>query len=324
MRIFLVLAIALGLGVFFLRSTHSPMMIEETSGSGAEETFESGMDRLAARLEYAARVGIRSGLAPVEFENQLAPGSQFPVREYARYSYPSAQPPPPRAPCTPNVSSTGSLSAGCGEYALTEAPRRPSTSHCPYCSQIENASLAFNRPERMTYQESEDIELVIAPDTAGIRPRTHLSDNLDGTVQERGDIPYTLRMRAHLSGNDFTISPSAPQDRTVLPDRPTKWTWQVRPQSFGDDKQLVIEVSTILEIEGNTLPPSTPVIFRETIPVDIELWDRVVFMAADIKLVHGLIVAIIGSLVTAAVWIRKRLKAKPEATPSEGNDQHDN
>ena len=185
---------------------------------------------------------------------------------------------------------------------------------CPLCAQLGVAEVAFNRPDRLTYGEPAPIELVMAPATSAAKAAPFLSDDLAGTAVTREGVSYAQHMRARLTGGDFAIEPAEAQDKTVLPDRPTRWTWTVRPTAFGPDRLLTLELAPVLEgaaAEGDT------VVFRERIPVDIGLWDRITYVAAAITPVHAALVAVGLTLLGIARWAWKSTHPAKEPKPPE-------
>ncbi|MFO1142908.1 MAG: hypothetical protein U1E59_11025 [Amaricoccus sp.] len=185
---------------------------------------------------------------------------------------------------------------------------------CPLCAQLGVAEVAFNRPDRLTYGEAAPIELVMAPASSGAKAAPFLSDDLDGPAVTREGVSYAQHMRARLTGSDLAIEPAEAQDKTVLPDRPTRWTWTVRPTAFGPDRLLTLEIAPVLEgaaAEGDT------VVFRERIPVDIGLWDRVTYVAAAITPVHAAFVAVALTLLGIARWVWKATHPAKEPKPPE-------
>lgn len=190
---------------------------------------------------------------------------------------------------------------------------------CDLCKQLEKSSVAFNRPSRMTYHADTPIELALAPEKSGVDPVTKLSSDLEGDVRKLANVPYAVRMQASLSGPDFEITPSGLQERTILPDRATRWAWNVRPIAYGPDRMLVLEISAILEREGKPLPPADPIVLREKIPVDVGLWDRAVHLSTNISAVHGTVAGVGATLIGAGAWVWLRIR-KPNKTVPEDSE----
>ncbi|MDC9834356.1 hypothetical protein [Rhizobium binxianense] len=212
--------------------------------------------------------------------------------------------------CTTIKNSDGKVIGVCSSSQSISRP-------CDLCKQLEKSSVAFNRPSRMTYHADTPIELALAPEKSGVDPVTKLSNDLEGDVRKLGNVPYAVRMQATLSGPDFEITPSGLQERTILPDRATRWAWNVRPIAYGPDRMLVLEISAILELEGEALPPADPIILRERIPVDVGFWDRAVHVSTSISAVHATVAGVGATLISAGAWIWLRVRRQR----AEGDDK---
>ena len=193
--------------------------------------------------------------------------------------------------------------------------------------QLKAADLAFNRPEVMAFGETVSVELVLAPETASkldevpadasIAEQAEavgLSADLQGETRVVEDVRYAPQMQAELKGLDFDISPAGPQAKTVLPDQPVRWVWTVRPKAHGAHKVLTLNVDALLQQEGAALPPVEIRTFAERIDVTITPWKRVVVLASEIKVVHGALAALGGTLVAVGAWLWRRRKTAPKET----------
>jgi hypothetical protein len=206
-----------------------------------------------------------------------------------------------------------SLFMGSGDEAPATIPAAvdPAPSASLEATLLE-AAVAFNAPEQLTFREPSPIELVLAPVSTRIDPESLLSEGLPGETRTATGIDYALKMRATLSGPDFTIDPPGPQMRTVLENRPTRWDWTVTPTRFGRDRMLVVELHAILSQGGSDLPPLSIRTFREVVDVDVGLWDRVTSTTDEVTKVHAAIAAIGGTVVAVAGWLwARRRKPKP-------------
>uniref|UniRef100_UPI003F493E8A hypothetical protein n=1 Tax=Ensifer adhaerens TaxID=106592 RepID=UPI003F493E8A len=160
----------------------------------------------------------------------------------------------------------------------------------------------------MSFKLETPIELVLAPNTSGVDPAMKLSGEVPGEVKTLFDVPTTKLMQAELYGADFEVYPKGAIQRTVLPTQITRWSWNVRPIQFGEDRLLTMELTALQKDGSELLPPTDPVVVRVKIPVDIKPWDRVVEAATSISLVHGLVVAIGSTVILVIAWIWKRLR----------------
>lgn len=162
----------------------------------------------------------------------------------------------------------------------------------------------------MNFKIETPLELVLAPNTAGVDPARKLDEDLPGEVKTLLNIPTTKLMHAELYGADFEVYPKGPIQRTVLPTQFTRWSWNVRPIRYGEDRLLTLELTTIQKEGDDVLPPTAPVVVRAKIPVDIEPWDRMVEAATSVTLVQGAIAAVGGTLVAVAAWLYRRFSRK--------------
>jgi hypothetical protein len=187
-------------------------------------------------------------------------------------------------------------------------------------AQLAPADIAFNSPGRMQYREAEKVELVLSPQSAGVAPDARLSDDLRGEIRTVEGVDYALRMQATLSGPDFEISPSGPQARTVLADRPTLWTWTVRPVTHGPGKVLTLRVEAVLSRDGRDLPPVEIETFSERIVVDVGFFDRAVELADKVKALHATIAGVGTTLVGVGFWLWRNRRGGRSAPPAPGED----
>lgn len=171
--------------------------------------------------------------------------------------------------------------------------------------QLHSASLAFNRPESLHFREAATIELVLAPTELGVEASTFLTPGLPG-AQRQAASSYALRMQAMLSAPDFEIAPTGPQERTVLGDRETRWSWTIRPIAFGPNKPMTLEVFALLESDGRTFPPISMRTFHETFLVEVGWWDRVIRVAKDIDAFQASLAGAGGTITAVGLWFWKR------------------
>lgn len=185
-------------------------------------------------------------------------------------------------------------------------------------AQLAPADIAFNRPERMRYREAEKVELALSPQGAGVAPDAHLSDDLRGEIRTVEGVDYALRMQATLSGPDFEISPAGPQARTVLADRPTLWSWTVRPVTHGPGKVLTLRVEAVLSRDGRDLPPVEIETFSERIVVEVGFFDRAVEWADKVKALHATIAGVGTTLVGVGFWLWRNRRGGRSGPPAPG------
>lgn len=180
------------------------------------------------------------------------------------------------------------------------------------------AALAFLAPDRMTYGEAKPFELSLAPITSGIDPAALLADPSGAVVVE--GIKYTLKMQATLYGPDFTVTPTASQSRTVLPDEAAKWEWLVVPTAYGEGQLLFLSVFAILDGPDRELPPHYIRSFTARITVNVGFFDRLVMLSSKLQPVHALVAGLIGCAVAVATVALARRKSEQRAGSAQGSD----
>ncbi|WP_240722361.1 cytochrome c family protein [Poseidonocella sp. HB161398] len=194
-------------------------------------------------------------------------------------------------------------------------------------AQLGRARVAFNTPARMVYKQSAAVQLALVPqERDGVAeeggavpdPVDLLSDALQGETVEIAGVPYSIDMRATLLGNDFSISPTGPQPRRVVPGLHAVWAWLVTPERFGEDLPLQLELEALVQDPDGQESSVSARVLTAQIDVDVGTWDWLVFHAANVKLVHGALVAVGGTLLAVASWLWKRRRSGQK--PSGGGD----
>ena len=193
------------------------------------------------------------------------------------------------------------------ESSLPRQPAIPQSMADHFESQLKAASLAFNVPERMMLNQTTTIELAIAPATQDQQAASVLSSGLSGQVVIEGT-EYSLQMEARLIGEDFDI-PESRQRKLVLPNRPSKWVWQVTPRKVGEQKRITLEISALLSNPQNELSLLPVQTLQRVIVVDVTFWEKVIGGLQSLDTVQASIAGVIGlgSTVLAAIgWFRRR------------------
>lgn len=176
---------------------------------------------------------------------------------------------------------------------------------------LAEAPLAYNRPVSMTRGVTQEISLVLDLDQQGA-PATQLR-GLSGEIVQ-ATTKVARHMSAELRGVAFEIDPKEPQRRLVTAAAPVQWTWAVKPIEEGEAQFLTLEVHAHIEAEGAVSQPIKIRTFRDEILVEVTTWDRVTDVAAEIKPIHALVVAVIGSGWGLFVWWRrKKWRVEPDS-----------
>ncbi|MFQ6186343.1 hypothetical protein ACLMJV_31135 [Sinorhizobium meliloti] len=263
--------------------------------------------RIAGTKYFAPDVGWIEGDGP--FSKLALDCSQYPNLCLALNSADEA---PSKADDPVTTGASGSLivkAPGCLVILRDDGSAScPSGSSCAACDHLSRSKVAFNRPDRMNFKNETPMELVLAPNTSGVDPARKLDAELPGDVKTLLNIPTAKLMQAELYGSDFEVYPKGPIQRTVLPTQITRWSWNVRPIQYGEDRLLTMELVALQKEGPDILPPTDPVVVRVKIPVDIEPWDRVVEAATSISLVHGAVAAVGTTFVVVMAWLWARVR----------------
>jgi hypothetical protein len=117
------------------------------------------------------------------------------------------------------------------------------------------------------------------------------------------------KMSAELTGPDFEIQPSGPEDQVYIEGRPLRWSWLVKPKHAGPDG-LPLEILVVADPgEGRT--PEEPI--REVLIVYAHARSlKEIFQELDwwIKLVGGSGVGAVGVGVGKWLLARRRVKRR--------------
>jgi hypothetical protein len=161
---------------------------------------------------------------------------------------PTIPPPPTIAPVTAGPSTTPPVTG-----PTTSLPDRPDLGECEQRVQDTGVSAAFVPKETMTEGITETVGLSLAitgtplppPPDAGTAPTTVVVFESEGCI-----------VTAELSGNDFVIAPSGPQERSFIGRDNVEWSWQVTPTRSGE-LTLQLDVTPWLAAEGQRFAGAT-------------------------------------------------------------------
>ncbi len=170
------------------------------------------------------------------------PPSQTPAIKEAAPTSPARGSPPPmrdRTAATPHA-----------EEPSVGASSGPSVDDI--LKNLDFGNIAFNVPGSIDLNDSADIELLLALSTP--------IETLQKQLQDAGDkqgahIQVSDRMEAHLSGANFTISPVTSEDQAVTRSGTTRWEWEIKPSSEGE-QQLHLTLSALIQVDGQSTPRS--------------------------------------------------------------------
>ncbi|WP_088347466.1 hypothetical protein [Rhodomicrobium sp. R_RK_3] len=258
---------------------------------------------------------------PAPSETAAAPSPAAPEPAPVAAAPEAAAPPPPPvamapapdgatpAPETKAAAPGGSVTGTLGEE---ECRALGVLSNCPDLNlaldRLLEKPLEFNRPDTMLLGRKTEIALVLRTDWQGKDLPAEVSEELKGLpgAVQQGISKITRVMSAELTGRDFDITPSARQERTVVPPQPVSWNWQVSPTETGTDKTLKLRLYAHLQGPDGTMPPLLVKTLDASIKVDVTTWDWLVIQARTLEPVYAIGAALIGLLTAILTYFLAR------------------
>jgi hypothetical protein len=173
--------------------------------------------------------------------------------------------------------------------------------------------LEYNHPSTMLLGRKTEITLVLRTDWEGKDLPAEVSEELKGLPGEvkQGLSKITRVMSAELTGREFDITPSARQERTVVPPQPVSWTWQVSPTDTGEKKPLKLRLYAHLQDGSNTMPPILVKTLDASINVDVTTWDWIVNQARTLEPIYAIGAALLGLLTAILTYFLTRSRREP-------------
>ncbi|MEO8560053.1 MAG: hypothetical protein ABI439_13375 [Rhodospirillales bacterium] len=143
-------------------------------------------------------------------------------------------------------------------------------------SQALNGHVLYNPPLTMMVDDSERIEVRIAPADYTDNIRTGLVGR--GTPQVE-TIEITPVMRVRLRGGAFKVDSPIGEAQTILSGRVAQWSFDVTPIRAGK-QTLELEVSYLIIVNGIPYLSILPT-FRREIDIQISTWHAVTATMKD-------------------------------------------
>jgi hypothetical protein len=135
---------------------------------------------------------------------------------------------------------------------------------------LQQASIAFNAPKTLELAQTEQIQLLLdlnqPPEALG------LALTSEG-ARRSSQVGVAARMEARLTGEQFQITATTPEEQLISSKGPTEWRWDIRPKATGP-QELHLTLTALFDVEGK---PGRRHIrtFDETIEVEVTLVDQV-------------------------------------------------
>jgi hypothetical protein len=149
----------------------------------------------------------------------------------------SAAPPVIVGVANPRSGSSGT-GAGAGGAALGASPEPEAAPPPPQ----KVGSFSVNKPAQMSVLKSVQIEVQVGVE--GEPAPTELGSGGPVTTRE---IEVSRKMDVELVSNDFDVAADGKNGALlVLPGKPARWAWQVKPRSSGPGKVIKVNVYSVL------------------------------------------------------------------------------
>jgi hypothetical protein len=151
----------------------------------------------------------------------------------------------------------------------------------------------YNAPDTMFLGDRVQITFALGDEPEEAETKFHKSfqDTSQGGIRT-GSLRSALVITAELSGADFEILPQFSEAKRFVPlGSATEWSWNVTPLRSGKNKLFCLKVFTQVTYPKSNLAPIEVVTLRETIDVDVPVWDRVVSFLGPFSLMIGVVAA---------------------------------
>jgi len=173
---------------------------------------------------------------------------------------------------------------------------------------LRPGSAAFTTPEKLGPTETAEVEFLVTPGQSVTEAKSQLTE---AGTQEGAPVQVSDYMRADLTGKDFDIVRVGDGDgrKIVLPDRATRWQWEITPRRTGV-LRLHMTLTALVKVAGDTRELEI-VTFKRTLSIHVA-WPTKVknFVDDNWKWLWTTIV------VPAGVWaFDRRRRSKHNAPP---------
>jgi hypothetical protein len=135
---------------------------------------------------------------------------------------------------------------------------------------MEQANIAFNAPSSMRLNETAVIHLVLGFE----KEIDELKQMIQGEGEREGArIRVTCRMKASLTGSNFSIKKITPEMQLLSKSEVTEWRWEVKPASEGR-QNLHLTLTAFIDADGKSTPRAIRT-FDRMISVEVTFRDRI-------------------------------------------------
>jgi len=167
---------------------------------------------------------------------------------------------------------------------------------------MEWGNIAFNTPSSMNLSGRATIELLLSPSQSG--------GELAATITAEGEkqqakIKISDRMEARLTGAQFQITATTPEEQVISSREATEWRWEIKPLAVGA-QSLHLTLTAKFTVNGQPAQRAIRT-FDKTITVRVTAGERVSsFIAQNWQWLWATLLA----PAAAWLWARRRKKKK--------------
>lgn len=180
---------------------------------------------------------------------------------------------------------------------------------------LQIGRLTYNRITEMWRDRAETVLLRIS-----IEPDTELGipGALTGSPISQ-DVRVTPEMSAELEGEaGLVVEPNEAITKAISRITPPTWQWTVLPQIEGAGQLLTLTIYVHL---GESHPPISVPVPHDEIEVRVTLWQAINDLAAKIRPVWVLLLAVVPVFWSGILWLRRRRWRQSPSSPSRHRDR---
>lgn len=183
---------------------------------------------------------------------------------------------------------------------------------------LTKGSVAFNTPEEMQLGKAETVQLLLSPSDSGAELQQQITE---AGKTEAAEIRVSNRMQARLTGPGFQIEAISPEEQAISSTDTTEWKWDVTPTKTGENQELHLTLTALIDVEG-----------QET-PRQIRTFDRTI----DVPVTWGQRFGVIGTFITTnwqwfwtvilvpiALWLYRKYRKQKSGDGGEGEEKPPN
>lgn len=180
-------------------------------------------------------------LAEAEFATaEELPEAHAEAPRPAEAAFANAVPPPART--------AAPRPAGASRAVTSATPLTKISAIDAILDSLAKANIAFNAPRSMNLMESAQIQLLLSLEQSVEDLQKMLTQAGD---KEGAQIQVSDRMEAHLTGQNFQITATTPEEQAITSKGVTEWKWDVKPTISGRHS-IHLTLTALLAVEGHS------------------------------------------------------------------------